>query len=329
MSEKIAIQILFNNTSRYAPMVLKSLQAQTIRDWKLFVMDNSCHPQEASTIERLLQESGIKFQFTASPRNLGFAGGHQALFEQHASPFVVLLNDDAYLDPSYLEACLARSELDPSCASVQGLVYHWSCGPDQPEPLSATTKIDTLGLSYVCLGKIVDGAAGRLATEVASEMKEAHHVFGSSGAVVLYRRDLVLQATPWGQLFDPEFFLYKEDVDLALRLKRAAFTTWFEPRAIAFHARTMKSHQPGLLARIREERRRPLRLRVMMYRNQWALYVMHARWSCGWRDLWLTCMHECLRSASLFFLGSPFAFFEAWVYILRHQSGWRERRKQL
>jgi hypothetical protein len=53
-----------------------------------------------------------------------------------------------------------------------------------------------------------------------------------SGALVLLKREAVRKA---GGLFDPRFFMYFEDTDLSLRLRKAGYSLVLEPRAAAIH----------------------------------------------------------------------------------------------
>ncbi len=295
---RIAIQIITYKSSGHLPLLLETLKQQTFRDWKLYVCENSLDRVEAGKIQEQLEASGLPFHYFISDHNGGFDGGHQTLYRLHDAPLVMLLNDDVKLEPDYLEAVVARMDRDPKIASVTGLVYRWREDDER--------VIDTAGLEYRCLGQIVDRFAGVDTTH----NTQAEEVFGVSGAIGLYRRSAVEAA---GGLFDPEWFMYKEDADLAIRLRHAGFVAWFEPRAIAWHKRGLKEEEPGIIARIKNERQRSPLLRRYSYANQWRIYRRH--WgSVGWRDRLATIRIEILRSA-LVFIASPSVFFKAWRMI--------------
>ena len=49
-------------------------------------------------------------------------------------------------------------------------------------------------------------------------------------------------------LFDPRFFLYYEEVDLCMRIKRNGYSTWYWPDIVVLHlggesSRQMRSHE--------------------------------------------------------------------------------------
>ncbi len=300
---KIAIQIVTYKNADDLPAVFASLRAQTFTDWTLFVYENSCDRAEAGRVQALLEKSGWSHHFFISDRNTGFAGGHQTLFAMSDEAFILLLNPDATLASDYLEKAMRRMESDEKIGSVTGLVYR----------AEDKRMVDTAGLEYHCLGHIVDRFSGLLVSKLPSTIYGllSSEVFGISAAIGLYRRSAVDAA---GGLFDPSWFMYKEDADLAMRLKRAGYSAWFEPTAVAYHRRGLKEEGGrGILARIKNERSRPAILRQYTYANQWRMYRRYWK-TIGWRDKIRTIGIEILRSA-LAFLVSPRVFFRAWKYI--------------
>ena len=244
---RVAIQVILYNSADKIDALNASLEAQTFKDVEILYRDNS------------------------KEENIGFAGGHAALYEKHQAPFVMLLNDDAKLAPDYVERVMSVMESHAEIGSITGLVYR-----------EDGKTVDTTGLEYHCLGKIVDRQT----------IPSAGEVFGVSGAVGLYRRSAIEKA---GGLFDPTWFMYKEDADLALRLRRAGYRAWFEPKAIAWHARGLKTEGHGVLTRVKNECKRPWVLRKHSYLNQWKIYRRF--WSTiEWRDRMCTVRAEILRT---------------------------------
>lgn len=289
---KLAIQVITYKSSKHLPPLLESLKAQTFQDFEVWFLDNSVDAQEASASRTLIEASGLRQHFITSEKNIGFAGGHAELFSKHEAPFVMLLNDDATLESKYVEAAMRRIESDGNIGSVTGLVYR----PDH-------AIVDTSGLAYESLGRIVDRHTAPA---------EAGQIFGVSGAVGLYRRSAIEAA---GGLFDPSWFMYKEDVDLALRLKEAGFASWYEPAAVAVHARGLKEEGSGVLEKLRAFKRRPALLRRYSYVNQWKIYRRHWK-NIGAEDRSRTIKAELRRSLGVLIF-SPIVFFQSWYDIAR------------
>ena len=153
------------------------------------------------------------------------------------------------------------------------------------------------------------------ADDVGEGIRHDRDVYGVSGAIGMYRRSAIEKS---GGLFDPSWFMYKEDADLAVRLRKAGFVAWFEPSAIAHHRRGLKEETQGILARLSNERKRNPKLRAYSYANQWRMYRRHFRLSLGVRDIFATVVGEVLRSGMVF-LASPAVFFKAWKMILTNK----------
>ncbi len=324
---RIAIQTPLYHSSQHLPMLLKSLKAQTFTDWIFYACENSGDAAEQAKVKQLLEDSGVPHVFLVSGRNLGFADGHNLLMQQHEVEFILLLNEDAYLDADHLALCVKRFESDVNCAAVAGAVYCWSAPVDQAEVLTDDTCIDTFAMEYNCLAHAVDLYAGVTKREAVEFLKEAKTVWGVSGAVAMFRRSHVGAVSPERLMFYPGFFMYKEDVDLAIRLRRKGFTTWFDPAIVSFHRRSIKTIK-GICARIEDERKRPAHLRQAMYRNQWWVYANHASWALGLTDIVRSFVHEIAHSIFVF-LVSPTVFFGAWKEIRQGWSAACERRRAL
>ncbi|HVM91094.1 MAG TPA: glycosyltransferase family 2 protein [Verrucomicrobiae bacterium] len=279
----LAVQILLYKSSNHLKELMDSLVVQTFGDFELFILDNSVDPQEAERCLEIVEKTGLRHTFLAGDKNLGFAGGHDKLFSMHHSPFVLLVNDDTKLDARYIENAMKRMESDDKIAAVGGLLYRMD-----------GKEIDTSGLVYKSLANVVDRREA---------VKHAERVFGISGAIALYRRSEVESV---GGLFVPDWFMYKEDVDLALRLQEAGFEAWYEPTAIAWHKR-------GLKAETRHASR-PAALRKASYVNQWRVYKRHWKYA-SFGDKVKSIGFESLRSLRLL-VTSPGVFFSAWKTIL-------------
>ena len=294
---KLAIQIILYNSSCDLPALIGSLERQTFQDFEVFFYQNFDSFLEMNVCGKIIRSSGLACHHITAKENSGFAGGHARLFQLHQAPYLLLLNDDARLAPNYLEYVMKRMESDKRIGSVTGLILRWD-----------EKTIDTVGLEYLCLAQIRDRLAG---DPLQSSLFQPQEVFGVSGAIGLYRRSAIEKA---GGLFDPSWFMYKEDVDLALRLKKAGFTAWLEPTAVGFHKRGLKQTN-GLINRWLEECRRPKKLRIYAYANQLKIYKRHFHWTLGWKDILQSFVIEKIRSIGIF-VASPNVFYQAWKIVL-------------
>ncbi len=322
----VAIQTPLYRSAQYLPMLLKSLKAQTHTDWKFYALENSGDATERALVKDLLEKSGIPYHFEESATNLGFAGGHNLLMQRHTADFILLLNEDAYLEPKHIELSLARFEADPKAGAVTGIVYRWSTAVEEDQSITDETLVDTTALIYRSLAQVVDRDAGRRWGEVKALLSEPQQIFGVSGAVSMFRRAHVESVAPDRLMFAP-FFMYREDVDLALRLRRKGYTSWFDPAILSFHRRSFKTFT-SLQERVKDEKSRPASLRIASYRNLGWLMIYHGSFVVGFDDLFSASV-QALGLSVLTFLSSPKVFFQAWKELLQGVSAARQRRHDL
>jgi GT2 family glycosyltransferase len=119
---------------------------------------------------------------------------------------------------------------------------------------------------------VVDWRAGETWNNNISKNIE---VFGVSGALPLFRRSaLQMIVDKEGNVFDPVFSSYKEDVDLAFRLQQYGSTSWVVPDAVAYHDRS--AAMPGKLgdteALLNKQKQSEI-VKYNSYRNH--LYVLY------------------------------------------------------
>ena len=218
---------------------LASLEAQKGVALSALVVDNDSSEDERARIAREAPAARV----VAFSRNLGFAGAANEGIARTRAPFVLLLNNDAVLEPDYVARLAARLEFDPRLAAVQGLVL-----------TEDGRQIDTAGLEWNGRGEAVPVLSG---ADVSVAPREPFEVAGVSATAALYRREAFEAAGPGGLAFEGAYFAYYEDVDLSLRLLRKGWRFACDPRAFARHEGS------------RTGRRTPFRRAFWTLRNRW------------------------------------------------------------
>jgi GT2 family glycosyltransferase len=64
-------------------------------------------------------------------------------------------------------------------------------------------------------------------------------VFGACAAAALYRRRMIQDVSVDGHFFDPDFFAYREDADVAWRAQLLGWNTIYTPEAVGYHVRSV------------------------------------------------------------------------------------------
>jgi GT2 family glycosyltransferase len=151
--------------------------------------------------------------------NLGFAAANNQGIRASSGSFVMTLNNDTQVAPD----ALARltTVLDEADASV-GAVMSTMVFAESP------LVVASAGLETFTNGVVRDAGVG----EVVEPRRAPYPVFGPSAGAALYRREALRDVG----LFDPAFFMYLEDADLAWRLRLRRWNTLTVPDAFVRHA---------------------------------------------------------------------------------------------
>lgn len=190
---------------------------------QVVVVDNASQDDSRA----LVRERHPSVRLVELSENRGFAGGVAVGLEVAQAPLILLVNDDATVDPGTLTAFLREAGRWPRAGSFAGQMRF--VGPD-PVLNSAGLVVDRLGVAF-------DRHLGRRPEDSDREPVE---VFGGSGGAVLLRRAMLDEVGG----FDPGFYLYLEDVDLAWRARAAGWTSVLVPDAVVHHHHSMSSgHQ--------------------------------------------------------------------------------------
>ncbi|GAB2685763.1 glycosyltransferase family 2 protein [Thalassiella azotivora] len=225
---------------------LESLAGQSVGREALdvVVVDNLGDPATAEVLTRR-PWVGVR----RPERNLGFAGGVALGLADNPHPVAVLVNDDAWAEPRFVEALLTRLA-DPAAAGVgalTGLVLLDGEGTrasgDDAVVNSTGNLVDRWGN-----GRDRDWLVRR------GEESPAGPVFGFCGAAVALRQ----QALEETGGFDPSLFLYYEDTDLSWRLRAHGWQVEYCPEAVVHHRHAATSTEGSPLFTYYNTRNRAL-----------------------------------------------------------------------
>lgn len=296
----VTISLVTYNGARWLPGCLASIAAQDFSDFELLVLDNASTDGTVEMLNRW-RAAGVPMRVQLSQRNLGFAAAHNIQIDAAGGDFVLLLNQDVELDAGFLTQAIAAFESRPRVASVQGRLLRLG------GPAKRLRTIDSTGLVMFRSRRVISRSQG----ETDGPRHEiAGPVWGADGPAPVYRRSALLDvrvpATRGGwEVLDEDFFMYKEDVDLAWRLRRLGWDAWYEPAAIAWHARQAGTERgTGLIAMVRSHRHIPRWIKTLSWRNHRLMQVKNEVGSQFVADLpWIVARE--LASLSFIALADP------------------------
>jgi GT2 family glycosyltransferase len=191
--------------------------------------------------------------------NVGFCKGNNLGYSQvdQKTEFVLFLNPDAFLPPVFMQEALGIMESHPSLGALSSVLLGYD-----PFRKEATGRVDSTGIFRTWYGKWYDRDHGAKWTGTQAECLEA--VPALCGALMLCRQKAV-QSVLIGQheVMDERYFMYKEDIDLSLRLRQKGWEVAIAPQLIAYHCRGWNKKRSCV----------PKSLRLMSARNEMRLYA--------------------------------------------------------
>ena len=215
---RIAVVIPNWNGADLLPRCLASLRAQTHPPDDVCVVDNGSSDGSAAAAAAL----DPALRIVALATNTGFANACNAGLAATESDWVLVLNNDARLaTDALMRLACAAADSAPTVGALQPLVLF-----DDD-----SGRINSTGIELRGDGCAHDRDFGLPLWSVSAEGT----VFGATGGAALLRRTMLEQVAVGDEVFDPTFFMYFEDVDLAWRAQLAGWTTRFVPEAIAHH----------------------------------------------------------------------------------------------
>lgn len=237
---KVAISFLcYNNFSApYLEHFLPSLkEAVLYLDCDFFILAGDNSDTDFLENKRILNDYqnnfGSNFELIDFSTNLGFAAAYNKLIktaDEKGAEYFLMLNPDILLEKESLKYLLEALVVNKGAASASPKLYYWDF-----LALKKTKKIDSLGICLRPGLRFYDLGQG----EIDTGRYDNYSILGPSGAMALFIMKALKEIKIDDQYFDERFFMYKEDCDLAYRLKRAGYSSVLVPSAIAYHHRSI------------------------------------------------------------------------------------------
>jgi GT2 family glycosyltransferase len=208
----------------------------------VWVVDNASSDGSAA----MVRERFPWVRLIASTENLGFGAAVNLVAARTESPWLAPANADIRLDEGALARLLAAAEAHPGAGAVAPRLIlpdgstQQSVYPFPTLPFTVVYLVGGLSVSR--------GLSRRWCLGAGFDPSRPREVPWAVGALLLVRR------AAWDQAggFDERQWMYAEDLDLGWRLRRAGWTTRYEPGAQVGHhesAATVQAWGPDRHAR--------------------------------------------------------------------------------
>jgi len=252
---------------------LDSLLNQTYPNIEILILDNGSKDGSRKWLQDFTSKYE-KIRLVLNEKNLGFASAHNIGIKMAKGKFVCLLNQDIILDEQFIANALTGFVFGNTDNARIAAVQSKLCRLTQN--LKKTNILDSTGLVILKNRRVISRGQGQ---EDRGQYEQRKFIFGADGALPLYSKEAledikIPTANGEWEYFDEDYFMYKEDVDLAWRFILFGWRTVYIPEAKAWHARGAgESAARSSMAIIKERRKVPSWTKFYSWKNQRLMQV--------------------------------------------------------
>ncbi len=269
----VSITIVTYNSGRFIKRCLESVLEQRYEAKEIIVIDNA---STDGTID-ILEQFADRCTIIVNEENTGFAAAQNQAIRLSRGAWILTLNPDVLLLPGFIESLVVAGGLDPEVGTVCGKLLAIRATFDFHEkPL-----VDSTGIYFTPMLRHLDRGSQEVDN---GHFTRIEYVFGATAAAALYRAEMIRDIAVDGEFFDHDFFVYREDADVAWRSQLAGWKCLYTPMARGYHVRNVL---PG------NRRALPAEINMHSVKNRYLMRIknislpMYRRffWSILWRDL--------------------------------------------
>lgn len=225
LKSKIAVHIVTYNHRHLIETCLAGLRGL---DVAICIVDNA---STDDTVERVRQSG---YDCIVNQTNVGYAVAHNQALRHTDSEYVLTLNPDVILLPGFFETMSRVMDENPDVGLAAACLL-------RIESLGETPRIiDSTGL-YMRRNR----RQGLLFDSAPLETcpNQPRFILGPDGAAAFYRRAMLEDIAYNGEVFDEDFFIHKEDIDVCWRALLRGWKSLYVPQAVAWHIRNFRPGQ--------------------------------------------------------------------------------------
>ncbi len=198
---------------KYIRDCLDSLKDQTIKDFRVIVVDNMSKDGSTDIVKNEYPDVTL----IELSDNFGFSRAVNEGIKASDTPFVILMNNDTKADRGFVENLLSTIKEDEKIFSVSSKMLQ----------LMKPDRIDGAGDLYCAFG----WAFARGKNKRSHRYSSKTDVFSACGGGAIYRRK-ILDEIGW---FDEFHFAYLEDIDIGYRARIMGYRNVYCPDAVIYH----------------------------------------------------------------------------------------------
>lgn len=227
ISPDLTVTIVSWNTRDLLRACLQSLQQSKTRSRvEVHVVDNASHDGSFEMVRAEFPDALL----ILNSQNLGFAAANNQSWQQSSGRYWMLLNSDTEVKPGALDALIAFMDAHQRAGLATARLLNIDGTPQhcaQPNPSILRILFEASRLHKL----LPDALRGQTMLGPYCSYKAPIQVGWTWGTALIARREAVEDVGPLSE----DFFMYGEDLEWSLRMRRNGWEIWFCPEAEVLH----------------------------------------------------------------------------------------------
>ena len=224
----VSVTIVTYNSGRFIKRCLESVLSQSWPGFEVIVVDNASTDGTVDILESFESRCRVVY----NTENTGFAAAQNQAIALARGEWVLALNPDVLLLPNFIGALVEAGHMDTAIGAVCGKLLAMTPRFEIP----ATPVVDSTGIYFNPMLRHLDRGSRTVDN---GHYLQCEYVFGASAAAALYRRAMIDDISLDGEFFDSDFFVYREDADVAWRAQLMGWKCLYVPSARGYHVRSV------------------------------------------------------------------------------------------
>ena len=212
----VSVIIVNYNGKKWLNKCLTSISNQSYKNYEIIFVDNASSDDSVEFVKNKFSN----VQIVQNNHNGGFAEGNNLGFSKSKGEYIILLNNDTYVEKDYIKNFVKVFEEFPDTAVAQSKIVLMN----EPEKLDIACSFwtPTAMLYYEGIGTNASKP----------NYNKPKKMFTVKGASMIFKKELADKVG----LFDEKFWAYYEETDFCHRCLVWGYDVMYYPKATCYHA---------------------------------------------------------------------------------------------
>jgi GT2 family glycosyltransferase len=306
-NDLVSVTLVTYNSGRFIRRCLESVLAQNYPNLEIVVIDNA----STDGTEDILEQFEDRCEIVYNEENIGFAAAQNQAIGLSSGDWVLTLNPDVLLETDFVAALMAAAPTDKRIGTVCGKLLTIKADFEIPDE----QRVDSTGIFFNPMLRHLDRGSQEVDN---GHYVKPEYVFGATAAAALYRRKMIQDVAIGGEFFDSDFFVYREDADVAWRAQLLGWKCLYTPMARGYHVRSVL---PG------NRRALPAVINMHSVKNRFLMRIKNITPGVYWRNMFSITFRDLIVVTSC--LIHEHSSLRAFPFLIRNFSRFLGKRREI